>query len=242
MTDTLIFGVDNALHDEAWASAKYGIQFIDSDGERKHVLESARETHGPASVIVRLVDENNRPLPNYAVAFCWNGGQYSLESEEAKAAWVTRPAPRATIQFTDGGGVTGFGLGTGSYIYDLNVGGPHAICILDGVASDVAARVGMLAGTDHHGVLEFNFKLMTVMRSVPDVNQAIREAAWKDMGIPLNPGAAFQRYANEKNLGIPFGDEKDIRLNGKTYRTQKFAGGIVMAEVGQWDKVSHIKW
>lgn len=242
MTDTLIYKVDNTVTDEAWARAKYGAEFIDSDGERKHVLESARETHGPASVIVRLVDENNRPLPNYAVAFCWKGGEHSLESEEAKAAWATRPAPRATIQFTDGGGVTGFGLGMGSYIYDLNVGGPHAICILDRVPSDVAARIGMVAGTDHHGILEFNFKLMNAMRFVPDVNQAIREDSWKSMGIPLNPGAAFQRYANANGLGIPFGDERDVRLNGKTYRTQAFAGGIVMAEVGQWDKVTHIKW
>ncbi len=68
--------------------------------------------------------------------------------------------------------------------------------------------------------------------------ERIRDIAWKALGIPYNPNAAFPRYAREHNLGNPVTREVDVA----GYRLQGYAGGIVYARVGDWSNVRHIPW
>ena len=71
---------------------------------------------------------------------------------------------------------------------------------------------------------------------------AIRNAAWNEMGIPLNPDACFQRYARKHGLGVPLTGEFDVEGKGATCRAQGFVGGIVFCEVPLWDLVEHMEW
>lgn len=73
---------------------------------------------------------------------------------------------------------------------------------------------------------------------VIDVAGEIREAAWNSVGVNYNPDAAFSIYARANELGIPMANEFDY----KGYRAQPFAGGIVYARIGEWDKVKHLEW
>lgn len=65
-----------------------------------------------------------------------------------------------------------------------------------------------------------------------------RDIGWRALGVPLNPGAAFFRYAQAHNLGYPLTPEWDER----GYRFQAFSGGLVYAPVGQWDLTTHVSW
>lgn len=71
-----------------------------------------------------------------------------------------------------------------------------------------------------------------------DLNQAIRNAAWGQLGIPYNPTAAFSTYARTHNLGNPVTVEFDVA----GYRAQGFAGAIVYAKVGDWANVKPLSW
>lgn len=68
---------------------------------------------------------------------------------------------------------------------------------------------------------------------------ALRRAAWLAAKIVYNPLHALPRYAREHNLGMPLTDEFDFEHQGKQYRGQAFAKGIVYAIVGDWGNVTH---
>jgi hypothetical protein len=70
------------------------------------------------------------------------------------------------------------------------------------------------------------------------VIQAIRNAAWNQLGIPYNPEAAFAKYARAQKLGNPVTTEFDI----SGYRAQGFAGGIVYAKIGDWANIQLLAW
>jgi hypothetical protein len=70
------------------------------------------------------------------------------------------------------------------------------------------------------------------------VIQAIRNAAWAQLGIPYNPEAAFAKYARAQKLGNPVTTEFDI----SGYRAQGFAGGIVYAKIGDWANIQQLAW
>lgn len=71
-----------------------------------------------------------------------------------------------------------------------------------------------------------------------DITQAVRDTAWQVIGLPLNPEAAFPKYARAHDLGLPMTGEFDI----ESYRAQGFAGGIVYCKVGDWGNVKQIPW
>lgn len=68
--------------------------------------------------------------------------------------------------------------------------------------------------------------------------EELRNAAWNAYGLPYNPDAAFPHYARAHSLGLPVTPETDFR----GVRWQGYAGGIVYAPIGEWDKTTHISW
>jgi N-acetylmuramoyl-L-alanine amidase len=72
--------------------------------------------------------------------------------------------------------------------------------------------------------------------------EKIRNAAWNALDVPLNPDAAFQRYAREHDLGAPLTAELYIWLDPVNYCYQGYMGGIVWASVGDWGNVKHLAW
>ncbi len=157
---TRIVDLDGSVRDAAWLRANYGAVIVPAaTGERRLALAEVRITEGPAALVVEVRDGTGRPLRDVAVAFWWPDAPEDLTSEAARVL-RTRFKDRAAVQWTDGGGCTGFGLGTGAYVTDLGVGGPHAAWLLhDEFASDALDRLGMLAGTNHRGPLRLVFQV-----------------------------------------------------------------------------------
>ena len=245
---TQIFDKDGTERDEAWLKANYGTVIAPAQvaSGKKFVLAKVKVTEGPATLIVRVNDAAGAPLSQHAVALYWADAPTDLTTPEA-AVFKTIYKPRANVQWTDSGGVTGYGLGTGSYIYDINTGGPHAVWLLhDQYQSDAIDKVGMLAGTEHRGPLDLTFVLADaeIIVDPADLEETIRNAAWQKIGVPYNPDAAFPKYARAHGLGapVPGTGEFDARVNGVDYRVQPFVGGIVYCVIGDWGNVKHMLW
>jgi hypothetical protein len=58
--------------------------------------------------------------------------------------------------------------------------------------------------------------------------------------IPLNLEAMFYKVGRQQNLGERLTSEYEVEYQGKSYRAQIFAKGIVYAEVGDWGNVKII--
>ena len=113
------------------------------------------ETEGPAVLKVITLGPDGNPMKAVA-AYSWQSGQYS-----AAELCKTHYRPQVELQWTEENGVTGFGIGSGSYYDPARNKGPHAVWICDSDApSDVFDGAGMISGTNHRGPLSFVFQLM----------------------------------------------------------------------------------
>lgn len=153
-----IYDKNGVRRDEAWLRQKYGnVQFLDAGAGPKFRLARVDETEGPAVLKVRLLNQQGLPHSSQPVANHWpdNSLPY-LGDSGLQSLW----RDRAIYQNTDGAGFTGFGLGTGSYIANLQEGGPHTVWVLSpNLASDGISGLGMLGGTNHAGPLFITFQI-----------------------------------------------------------------------------------
>lgn len=94
---------------------------------------------------------------------------------------------------------------------------------------------------------EVNRDLARMMKRAQEANPSqpqlateaqLRAAAWTARGIAHNPDAAFPTYARAHNLGVPMTAEIDVQ----GVRLQGYAGGIVYAPIGAWDKCEVMQW
>jgi hypothetical protein len=153
-----IYDKDGIRRDEAWLRQKYGnVQFLDAGAGPKFRLARVDETEGPAVLKVRLLDRQGQPHSSQPVANHWPDSSLPyLGNSGLKTLW----RDRAIYQNTDSAGFTGFGLGTGSYIGNLQEGGPHTVWVLSpSLASDGISGLGMLGGTNHAGPLFITFQI-----------------------------------------------------------------------------------
>jgi len=153
-----IYDVDGTQRDMEWLRNKYGnVVFLDAGEGRKFTLTRVDETEGPALIKVLVLDEAGQPQQNQPVANHWPDSTLpDLRGSGSQTLWHDR----AHVQKTDVNGLTGFGLGAGSYIRDLSLGGPHTLWILSpSLPSDGLAGVGMLGGTNHMGPLFLTFQI-----------------------------------------------------------------------------------
>ena len=136
-----------------------------SPGEEYWALVRIQEQHGNASIKVRCLDESGNPAQGQHVALHWPGAKHQPHGCESQ------PENEFVHQKTDGGGYSGFGLGTGSYYWYQDEGGnkvgPHKVWICGGTKSDVMTGVGMLSGTDHHGMTDLVFQLKSYQPDTP---------------------------------------------------------------------------
>jgi hypothetical protein len=153
-----IYDQNGNRRDEAWLRQKYGnVQFLDAGPGPKFKLVRVDETEGPAVIKVRLLDQQGQPHVGQPVANHWPDSSLPyLGNSGLKTLW----RDRAIYQSTDSAGFTGFGIGTGSYIANLQEGGPHTLWVLSpSLASDGLSGVGMLGGTNHAGPLFLTFQV-----------------------------------------------------------------------------------
>jgi len=111
-----------------WAVNKYGVNVEQIEGEAYHCVE-LRERSGPASIDVYVYGTDGQPAVGVRVEFHWPDGM----------DW----------RLTEADGKAGFGYGSGSWIYDPAIGGPHWLIVSNDSSCDLVSRLGMLAGTNH---------------------------------------------------------------------------------------------
>ena len=150
------YGVERSWE---WLRGKYGsVSYLDAGPLRKFALVRLQETVGPAVLKARVLDEAGGPQFTQPVANHWpDPTLQDLRESRSKSLWY----PRACVQDTDNNGVTGFGLGSGSFIGDLETGGPHTVWVLSpSLPSDGVSGIGMLGGTNHGGPLDLVFQII----------------------------------------------------------------------------------
>jgi hypothetical protein len=72
------------------------------------------------------------------------------------------------------------------------------------------------------------------------LHHALFEAAQPHI-IPLNPDAAFYKYARQHDLGERLTREYYLEHEGVEYAYQVYEKGLVYAPVGHWDQVTHVE-
>jgi hypothetical protein len=73
----------------------------------------------------------------------------------------------------------------------------------------------------------------------PSLEQTVASAG-QPLIIPLNPDAAFYKFARQQNLGERLTREYDVEYQGRSYRAQIYEKGIVYTEVGDWGNLKII--
>jgi hypothetical protein len=230
--------------DLAWLKATYGARYVPSPATsgKKLALAQVHETEGPATITVR-VQSGNVGLGSQLVALSWPDAPINLDNVDG-AKFLTRYRMRVQAQFTGSDGYTGFGIGTGSYIQDLALGGPHAVWVLHHLyTSDVLDGVGMLGGTVHRGPLQMVFALVDAkVEPVGTPEEVVRVTAWDSLypagGVNYNPDAAFAKAARAGLLGVPTTAEG--RVQG--YAFQGFAIAILWCADGDWAHIQRLSW
>jgi len=154
-----IYDVQGNEQSMDWLRARYGnVRVLEAPGRVRFALVAVHETVGPALIKAQVFGVEGFPQVDQPVANHWpDEGLPSLEGGGLKTKWHNR----ACVQQTNSNGYTGFGIGTGSYINDLDVGGPHTVWVLSpSYPSDGLAGMGMLGGTNHAGPLFVIFQVV----------------------------------------------------------------------------------
>lgn len=157
-----IVDYDGTKRDENWLKNTYGASLVrpvdEKDFSKVFRLVRVEISDGPAVIQVAVRDENSNPIQGQPIANHWDDSNLpDLTNKGLKTLYFDK----AIYQNTSGkDGDTGFGLGDGSYIRDLEKGGPHTAWVLSTTyPSDGLARIGMLGGTNHRGPLRPTFQL-----------------------------------------------------------------------------------
>ena len=100
-----MYGVQRSY---GWAVNKYGVRVEQIGGWGYHCGEW-RERSGPSSLDVWVYRANGLPASNVRVEFHWPGDM--------------------AVRYTEVSGKAGFGYGSGSWIWDPAVGGPHWLVV-----------------------------------------------------------------------------------------------------------------
>jgi len=156
---TIVLDKTGELMSFDWLRAKYGnVVFLDAGEQDKFELVQIRETEGPATLTVWVLDEDGTGKAWQPVANHWPDPELQdLRGGGLVSLWQ----PQACVALTDEMGQVGFGLGSGSYITNREQGGPHTVWVLSpSVASDGLSGIGMLGGTNHMGPLRLTFRLV----------------------------------------------------------------------------------
>ena len=240
-----IFDKNGVQRDMGWLRLKYGnVQFLNAGaGITKFRLARVDETEGPAVIKVRVVAENGLPQSYQPVANHWPSNDLpDLRNAGLKTLW----RDQAMNQQTDGAGFTGFGLGTGSYIRDLQEGGPHVVWVLSpSLPSDGLSGIGMLGGTNHAGPLFLTFQIGDDETPASSLRELLLRTGQKKQVIQFNPSAALQRVIFADGF-VPNSGEFEVEWDNAWFvgqRAENLETGevrVYFCENGDWTVVSHV--
>ena len=237
-----VFDKNGTERDMAWLRSKYGnVRYLDAGPGRKFRLVRVDETTGPATIVVRVLDEQGDNQNRQPVANHWpDPNLTNLVGGGLKTLWHQR----ALVQYVEGGH-TGFGIGTGSYIRNLQDGGPHTLWVLSPtLPSDGLAGVGMLGGTPHDGPLSMVFQ---VGEDVPEFEALDEALLWYGEAaqvIQFNPAAALQRAIFMDGY-VPNSGEFSVDWHSRQYvaqRAEHMGSGEVRVYYALLDDWENVRW
>lgn len=229
--------------DWPWLTGLYGnVRYMDAGAGRKFRLVRVDETTGPAVIVVRVLDEQGGNQNGQPVANHWPSDSLpNLVGGGLQTLWQ----PRALVQYVEGGH-TGFGLGTGSYIANLDEGGPHTIWVLSpSLPSDGLAGVGMLGGTPHDGPLKLVFQVGEDVPEFEALDEALLWHGEQAQVIEFNPAAALQQVIFMDGF-VPNSGEFPVSWHSRQYvaqRAEHLGSGevrVYYCEDDDWQNVRHV--
>lgn len=245
---TRVFEANGTERSMEWLAANYDgctvlpARVDETDGQKWqldaiYMNASTGEIKAPA-LFKAETRRNELPVSGQPVAFIWPSlANPAPADENVKALPPGRNnwSPRAVVQRTDGGGMTGFGLG--QYYGPLY----HA-WVMSSAPSDCLTGTGMKGGTDHHGPLHGVWSLTPVTPVFGSLRDALLWHGAANQAIQLNPDAALQKEINAAGFQIT-SDEFPVEFRGVGYvgqRAERLSDGAVRmyyAELGRWDDV-----
>ena len=238
-----VFDQTGTQRDWDWLQDRYGnVQFLNAGPGEKFRLVRVDETEGPAVIKVRVINGDGVPQVNQPVANHWPDPELEdLRHQNLQTLW----RDRAVYQHTELSGFTGFGLGTGSYIHNLQEGGPHVVWVLSpSLPSDGMSGIGMLGGTNHMGPLFLTFQIGEDPAPVNSLRELLLTTGDREQLIRFNPQAALQRRIALDGF-FPNSNEFDVEWEGVQYIGQR-AEDMVSGEVrvyyvprDRWDDVRY---
>jgi len=159
----------------SWVESNYGqveVYHAPPKVEAGYVfrLKTVRETEGPAVVIATIDSDpsgDGSLVPvQENVGFYWPDPEEPISTASYQSRWMEYVGAR---QKTGPDGETGFGLGGGSYYLPPDLG-PHWMWVLsEEFCSDALANFGMLANTNHRGILRAEFLLQWEEKPDPPI-------------------------------------------------------------------------
>lgn len=192
---------DGNVREWLWLRQLFGrVDHLEAGTSPRFVLGEVQVTQGPAAIVVRVEDDHGAPLANTAVAFSWPDGPVDLAAPEC-AAFRSKWHQQCVVQWTDGDGYTGFGVGPGGCIRNLDEGGPHAVWVLhDRYESDCLDRIGWLGGTDH--LMPGRVRFIRGDAAVPEEPEEPPAGGWADVLAELRAvRSALEGLARHLGVG-----------------------------------------
>lgn len=147
-------------------------------------------------------------------------------------------AARGIMQRTDGGGVTGFGLGS-------TYGPFYHMWVASSAPSDCLTKIGMKGGTNHDGPLYGVWELQAVEPVHTTLGEALLWRGQQEQVIEFNPTAALQLRIFAAGM-VPNSPEFTQDFGGVSYvgqRAEHLSTGevrVYYCRQGDWGNVAYV--
>jgi len=148
--------LDGSAGDYGWVQSYYGSEIQRAQpgpGGQVFRIVKIIERKGPAVVVIQVLDQNGAPMDHQATIRYWPGADELTIPSTSK--WYNR----GNLGYTNGDGEMGFALGRGDYITAPGQGVTALWVAHPSIPSDLANKLGMIAGTEHQR-LDFVFQLV----------------------------------------------------------------------------------
>lgn len=209
-----------------WAVDKYGVKLAQYTGPEKawHVSQMRERINAAAGMEMFFYDETGSPRQGLPAQFYWPGGCDCNKTTEVD-------------------GKVGFAYGSGAWIWDVTVGGPHWIEIPVAQSSDRLSGLGMKAMTNHdHLDFVWAFGKLEGTEPVDPLTVILPLAEEMLKAIPCPSDWAYPSVAISHGFNWQVGGYSQVSINGVLFGYQTFTNldqstyGVAYSPEGEYDK------
>ncbi len=168
--DIRVYDHDGRQRDLAYLRSRYGDFMIQEaaggEGPAYKISALRERVEAPATVVVKVSDDDGQPLNGVRVAWYWPDADNDPNAGPQGGVPPEMRPNRAISGPTNANGEVGFGMGGGAYYWpDQGQIGPHAVWIYGTeTRSDLILGLGMVAATNHN---HFDVEYTRLVGDVP---------------------------------------------------------------------------